>query len=429
MTAATRSLIASTANPLLERALRDKLARRSADIGSLGELEPLALRIGLMQNSLKPQMVYPHLVIVASDHGLAVDGIVIPEGHSTADDVRRILTRQMPVSVFAHIQGMALTVIDAGIADRVAPHDGLVSRKIAHGTRNTRLGLAMTLDQAQAGIRAGMEIGGTLPGDAMACAGLGVGGPISAALVLARLTGVSVRDLLVTNAKMDAADLTRMMVLAQSAQTRHRDVSDPIEVLAAFGGFEMAVMVGLMLTAAQRRNLVIVDGMAACAALMVASRIAPTVTDYCIFCRSQQHQGLDYTFNLFHAGALLELGMNSIDGTGSAIAWPLVRSAVALLSELVEGEDPGPTRPDDGTLSLATPLEAVPVSDEAVLLALGGTAGRGVSPAPMPPSTQLARDPPRDMAWRSALIDLQHVAPLKSGKQDAARDSEPPTRF
>jgi len=88
-----------------------------------------------------------------------------------------------------------------------------------------------------------------------------------------------------------------------------------------------------------------IDGMAACAALMVAARIATPVTDYCVFCRSHGHRGLDQALRLFRASALLELGMESADGTGATLAWPLVRCAAAALTEVAEGEDPGPSRP------------------------------------------------------------------------------------
>ena len=87
--------------------------------------------------------------------------------------------------------------------------------------------------------------------------------------------------------------------MLQGAQGRHRDVADPVEVLAAFGGFEIAMMVGVMLVAASKRHLIMVDGIAACAALMVAARIAARVTDYCVFCRSHGHHGLDSALDLF----------------------------------------------------------------------------------------------------------------------------------
>lgn len=340
-----RSLIAPTSNPLLERALAEKLQRRCAASGHLGELEPVALRLGLMQNTLKPRFRDPQLVIFAADHGLAVDGIQAPQRRQSHEQVHQILAGQLPVSVFARIQGLELSVIDCGLANEIAPHDRLMPRKIAHGTRNARVGPAMALDQAHAAIRAGMEIGDALRGNMVACAGLGVGAHESAALVLARLTQCPVRDLLVSGAQMSTDLLAHLMVIAQGAQGRHRDVSDAVEVLAAFGGFEVGVMVGVMLVAASQRHLIMIDGIAACAALMVASRIAASVTDYCVFCRSQTHRGLDQALNLFSATALLELGLDSIDGTGACLSWPLVKSAAALLTELAEGEDPGPSQP------------------------------------------------------------------------------------
>lgn len=342
-----RSLISATSNPLLEQALRQKLARRGEVTGGLGELEALAVRLGLIQNTLKPRFRTPQIVVFASDHGLAVEGLGAAGDRSTALLAHQLLSSQLPVAVFARIQGLELSVVDCGIAESVSPHARLLARKIAHGTRNARVTAAMSVDQAHAAIRAGMEIADALVGNAVACAGIGVGSHESAALVLARLSGANLSDLLIAGPDMEESTLAHLLAVAQSAQARHKDVTDPVEVLAAFGGFEMAMMVGLMLVAGSKRQLIVVDGMPACAALMVAARIAPAVTDYCIYCRSHSHEGLDQALALFHASALLELGMESTDGTGATLAWPLVRSAAALLTEVAEGEDPGPSRPGD----------------------------------------------------------------------------------
>ncbi len=340
-----RPLIAPTASPLLEQALRQKLKRRSETTGSLGELEPLAIRLGLIQNTLKPAFEDPQLVIFAADHGLAVDGAGASAGRTTEALVRALLQRHLPVSVFAQIQGLGLSVVDSGIAEPVAPHARLLARKIAHGTRNARAGPAMSQDQAHAAVRAGMEIAESLPGNVFACAGIGIGSHESAALVLARLTGADLGGLLGTVKTGRDEQLEHLRVVLQHAQNRHKDVIDPLAVMAAFGGFEMAMMVGLMLVAASDRHLIVVDGMPACAALMVASRIAPAVTDYCVHCRSHSDAGLDEALALFNTAALLELGIESIDGTGATLAWPLVRSAAALLTEVADGEEPGPTLP------------------------------------------------------------------------------------
>ncbi|MEK8053403.1 nicotinate-nucleotide--dimethylbenzimidazole phosphoribosyltransferase [Ideonella sp. DXS22W] len=338
------SLIAETANPLLERALLDKLLRRGEGPGSLGELEPVAVRLGLLQHSLKPRFREPQLVVFAADHGLAVDGLHPSAGKQTDEMALQILDGQQPLAAFARQMGLALSVVDCGLASQLPAHERLLQRKIAHGTRNTRVGQAMTVDQAHAAIRAGMEIGDTLPGNLVACAGLGVGSLESAALVLARLTDTPARELVNAGPSMSPETLAQVMIIVQGAQGRHRDVADPVEVLAAFGGFEVAMMVGVMLVAASKRHLIMVDGLAACAALLVASRIAPAVTDYCVFCRSRNHHGLDKALSLFQASALLELGLDTLDGTGACLSWPLVRSAAALLSEVIDAEEL-PSRP------------------------------------------------------------------------------------
>lgn len=354
----SRSLVTPTSNPLLERALHDKLARRHGQAGSLGELEPLAIRLGMMQNTLKPSFRAPQLLVFAADHGLAVDGLQAPSQQNTHDTVVQLLMSQLPLAAFARSQQIDLSVVDCGLSENLPAHDRLQMRKMAYGTRNARVTSAMSIEQAHAGMRAGMEIGDKLQGNMTICAGLGVGADQSAALVLARLTDSPVRDLLLTSPHMDTDDLAHQMVIAQGAQGRHRDVTDPVEVLAAFGGFEVAVMVGVMLMAASKRHLLMVDGMPACAALMLAARIAQPVTDYCVFCRSHSRRNLDQALNLFRASALLELGLDSLDGTGATLAWPLIKNAAALLTEVADGEDPGPSQPQP----LADRQEALPPS-------------------------------------------------------------------
>ena len=334
-----QSLISPTANPELERALRQRLERRCTLAGRLGELEPLAVRLGLIQATQTPKFRDPTLVLFAADHGLAVDGIALPNGRSTREQALLALQHRLPSTVFARNQGMHVTVVDCGIAEPLSPQQRLLARKIAHGTRNSRAGAAMTVEQAHAGVRVGMEISDNLAGNVIACAGLGQGSLEASALVLSRLMDMPVQDFIISGPDMPHEDLSHLMLVLQGAQQRHREVQEPMAVLAAFGGFELAVMVGAMLVAASKRQLILVDGIPACAALKVASMIAPPVTDYAVFCRSTTHRGLDEALQLFHASALLELGMECGDGTGATLAWPLVRCAAALLTEVQDLPD------------------------------------------------------------------------------------------
>ena len=340
-------MIAETSNPLLEQALSAKLRRKDRSAGHLGKLEPVAIRLGLLQNSLKPGFVDPQLVLFAADHGLAVDGIHTVQSQATDEVSLGLLEGRLPLALFARQMGFALSIVDCGMASRLHGHERLLQRKIAHGTRNTRLGSAMSLDQAHASIRAGMEIGDALPGNLLACAGIGVASHEVAAMVLSRLTEVPARELLSSGPDMNPDLLAHLLAVAHSAQTRHRDVVDPVEVLAAFGGFETGVMVGAMLVAASKRHLILVDGITACAALMVASRISAPVTDYCVFCRSSSHHGLDQALAQFHASSLLDLGMDTTDGTGACLAFPLVSAAAALLTDSPDAGDSAPRVPTD----------------------------------------------------------------------------------
>jgi len=333
-----RSLVSPTSHPQLEHELGLMLQRRGLVGGNLGVLEPLALRLGLMQRTLKPGFTDPQLLVFAADHGIAVEGVTPADAAQTHELVQQLLSGHLPLSGFAKAQQLGLTVVDCGVAAELQAHDALLMRKIAHGSRNAKLTAAMSADQAQAAMRAGMQLGYRLRGNFAICAGLGVGGNFAAALVLSRLTDCPLADLLRSGNDMSRAELARLMKIGQAALARHRDATEPSAVLAALGGFEMAVMVGVMLVASSRRHLLVVDGLPACAALMVASRIAPAVTDYCVFCRSHSHLGLDQALNLFNASALLELGMESMDGTGATLAWPLIRCAAALLGEVVDDD-------------------------------------------------------------------------------------------
>lgn len=333
-----RTLIAPTFHPPLEDALRHTLARRAEPGGGLGALEPLAVRLGLIRNSLKPRLRDPQLLVFAADHGLAVDGLGFPGRPTTAQQVQCLLAGRVPLAVFAQLHGWALTVVDSGLADLVPRQGPLLARKIAHGTRNCRVGSAMTFEQAQSAIRAGMEIAEGLPGNVVACAGHGVGSDESAMVLLALLAGLPSAELAAASAGEDPAFAEHRRRLVDSVLARHGGISDPVEALAAAGGYEIAMMVGAMLVAASRRSLVVIDGLPACAALRVAAMIASPVTDYCAFARSHTRPGLSLALRHFQATALMDLGLDSADGTGAVLAWPLLRGAAALLTEIAEGE-------------------------------------------------------------------------------------------
>lgn len=324
------SLIAPTADAALERQLRDRLARRSALGGGFGQLEALALRLGLVSGALSPRLRDPALVLFCADHGLAMDSAGAGWAASTAERAQLALQGRLPCAMLARLHGLALQIVDCGIAQDMPPHPRVALRKVAHGSRHVRLGPAMSAEQCQAAMRVGMEFADGFAGNALAFAAIGQGSSEAASLLLARLDEQPLSPLLPGDTP------TTARASLEAALERHASARDPLDALAALGGYDIAVMVGAMLVAASKRHLLLIDGLPACAALRVAASIAPPVIDYALFCRSHDDPALDQALAGFHTGAVLELGLRTVDGTGAVLAWPLVRSAAALLSDLVE---------------------------------------------------------------------------------------------
>ena len=336
MAANAQALIPSVADADLEYALRERLSLLGEPAGSLGEFESLAVRMGLIQGVLQPRFELPHLLVFAADHGLAVDNIAGLGQRSTAQMVEALLSSRSPLPAWARLNGLQLLVVDSGIAEAIDSHPDLLARKIAHGTRNSRVGTAMSLEQVHAAMRAGMEIGDSLSGDAIACAGIGVGSMAAAALLVSCAADVELDALLDAEPGADAALVEHLALVLGQVRSRHSHLTDRIEVLAAVGGFEVAMLAGTMLAAAARRRLIVVDGMAACAAVLVARSIAPAVVDYCVFVRSNPRSGLDRALALLDVRAWGEPGLDSVDGCGAALVWPRLRAAAALLTDVAD---------------------------------------------------------------------------------------------
>lgn len=328
---------ATSSNEALELALRAKVAQKVQTFGSMGELDALAVRIGLIQNSLTPRLYGPQLLLFAADHGLVADGLPKSSLPPRREYLQQLLQDQSPVAILARQQGIEWCIVDAGLSEVMPSHARLLPRKISAGSQNARLAQAMSVEQAHAALRAGMEMGDSLPGNVVACAAVGLGANESGALLLSRLGGVDLREL-VLPATPTPEDLSypRLVTRLSEALDRHRNVTKPIEVLAALGGPDIAMMVGVMIVIASKRGVIVADGLPAAAAFMLAQCISPTITEACIFTRSNSHPGMDVAPSLFKATAMLELGMESIDGTGATLAWPMLQSAAGLLTELHE---------------------------------------------------------------------------------------------
>lgn len=333
------------ASRTLDTALQRKIDQKTKPPGSLGRLEELALQIGRVRGSPTPTLNQPHIVVFAGDHGAAKEGISAYPQEVTWQMVENFLTGGAAINVFARANGIALTVVDAGVAHDFGKREGLVDAKIASGTASYLDGAAMTAEQCATAMQRGAEIiaGLAVQGcEVVGCGEMGIGNTAAAALITHCLTGAPLAACVGRGTGLDDAGLARKAALLQLALEHWNPRSgDPLAVLARFGGFEIAMMAGAMLAAARHQMLVLVDGFICGAAALVAARFAPAFLDYAVFCHASAEAGHRVQLEALAARPLVTLDLRLGEGTGAALAWPLVRAACAFFNEMASFESAG----------------------------------------------------------------------------------------
>ncbi|MFM2057432.1 MAG: nicotinate-nucleotide--dimethylbenzimidazole phosphoribosyltransferase [Pseudomonadota bacterium] len=333
--------VADLHDTALAARVQQALDRKTKPLGALGRLEALALRIACIQGTERPQLERPQMVVFAADHGLAARGVSAYPSDVTWQMVENFLAGGAAVSVLARQHGLALTVVDAGVRHEFAPRPGLLQRKIGFGTADMLDGPAMTEAECLAAIETGCGVVRSLPGNALLIGEMGIGNTSSAALLLARLKNEPIEACTGRGTGLDDAALQRKTDTLRAVLARHEGATEPLAVLAAMGGFEIAMMVGAVLQAAAERRVILVDGFIVSAAVLVAAQLAPAALQRCVFAHQSDESG--HRLMLQHLGGepLLQLGLRLGEGSGAALAWPLLESACRILAEMASFESAG----------------------------------------------------------------------------------------
>jgi nicotinate-nucleotide--dimethylbenzimidazole phosphoribosyltransferase len=326
--------IAPTANPALAAALKAAIDNKTKPLGSLGVLESLAQQLGLIQQTTAPAIDRPAIVVFAGDHGVVAEGISAYPQDVTWQMVENYLGEGAGINVFARQNGCALHIVDAGVNHDFGTRAGLVDRKIAHGTRNFAVEPAMTPDECTSALERGAALAAELPGNVVGFGEMGIGNTTSAAALMHKLTGIPVTDCVGAGTGLSADGVLHKGHVIEAAVQRHAGIDDPVDVLATFGGFEIAMMAGAMLQAAALRKVLLIDGFIVTSALLVAARIDPAVLNYCVFAHCSDEAGHRRMLAALGARPLLQLGLRLGEGTGAALALPLLHAAVNFLAQM-----------------------------------------------------------------------------------------------
>jgi len=328
-----------------EPAIRHHIDQKTKPLGALGQLESLALQLALIQGGEQLQITQPTMLVFAADHGIAEAGISIAPSAVTRQMVLNFLAGGAAINCFCQANDMRLKVVDAGILEPI-DDPRLIQQRLGAGTRNLALEPAMSHEQVEQGLalgaalaRAQVEEGCNL----LAFGEMGIGNTTPAACILAALSKQPVEVCVGRGTGINEEQYRRKLALVRQALTRVGDNRDPLQLLREVGGFEIAQITGAILGAAQAGIPVLLDGFIVTSAAMLAVSLAPACRDYLIFSHVSDESGHRLMLTCLEAEPLLQLGLRLGEGSGAALALPLLRAAVAFYNDMASFDSAGVT--------------------------------------------------------------------------------------
>ena len=353
--------LSSLSDAVMQSKLQISIDNKTKPLGSLGRLEALAVQIGQILGTDQPVLEHPQMVVFAADHGLTVQGISAFPADVSWQMVENFLTGGAAVSVLARQHGLALTVVDCGVnrdflagIPKGTQRPGLLVRKVSgveKGTADSSQGRAMTRSQCEEALHNGVELLRELPGNALLLGEMGIGNTSAASLLLARLAGLDIALCTGAGTGLDEKSVAHKCEVLRKVLALHSNATDPLEALAAFGGLEIATMTGAVLQAAAQRRVIVVDGFIASAAVLVAHALQPLVLQRCVFAHRSGERGHEFMLQHLGVQALLDLGLRLGEGSGAALAWPLLKSASAILREMASFTSAGVSKKSNAVMS------------------------------------------------------------------------------
>lgn len=319
--------------------LQQAIDTKTKPLGALGTLEKIALQIGQIQETCTPEIVAPTIVVFAGDHGIATTNKVSPYPQEvTQQMVLNFLQGGAAINVFCQQNQLDLRIVDAGVNADFETQANLIQAKIAKGTRDYSQGPAMSMEQLENAMNQGAAIVDTLYQNGTNVIGfgeMGISNTSSAALLMSYFTNTPIADCIGRGTGLDDDGLALKIKTLSDIYVLHREkLESPLDALATFGGFEIAMMSGAMLRAAHLKMTLLIDGFIVTAALLAAHALQPNITAYCIFSHTSGEQGHLKMLNFLEATPLLNLGLRLGEGTGCALAFPIIKSSVAFLNDM-----------------------------------------------------------------------------------------------
>ncbi|WP_207421256.1 nicotinate-nucleotide--dimethylbenzimidazole phosphoribosyltransferase [Desertivirga brevis] len=325
----------------LEEELQHLIDNKTKPLGSLGVLEDLAKQIGLIQNTIKPRISRPHIVVFAADHGIAQHGVSAFPPEVTSQMVNNFLTGGAAVSVFCRQHQITLKVVDAGVNYDFPGNKGIIDNKIAKGTQAFLNGPAMSREELQLCLQKGAEVVSKLHEEGCNTIGfgeMGIGNTSSASVLMSMLCNIPIADCAGKGTGLLDEQLKRKIEILELAIQNYSGDRSAESFMAQFGGFEILQIAGAMLEAEKKGMIILVDGFICTSAFLCAYLLNPAVKKNAIFAHQSDEKGHKLLLDYLKVKPLLHLGMRLGEASGAAVAFPLIESAVVFLNEMASFE-------------------------------------------------------------------------------------------
>ena len=335
--------IADINDAQLDSLLQTKIDQKTKPPGALGRLEDLAKRIGLIQRSVTPQLRNPIIAVFAADHGICAENVSAFPAEVTAQMVQNFLAGGAAINVFARLNEIQLKVVDAGVKFDFSDQTGtLIDAKIAPGTANFAVSPAMNAQQCEQAMQTGARLVGEWHADNCNVIGfgeMGIGNTSAAAVLTSVYADRPLEECVGAGTGLDREGVDKKLAVLKRALARTGLDSkairaEPLLGLREYGGFEIAMMCGAILRGAELRMLVLIDGFIATSAALVCRALAPEVLQYCVLTHCSAERGHSAALEALQDTPLLDLGMRLGEGTGAAVAYPIVQAAAGFLNEM-----------------------------------------------------------------------------------------------
>jgi nicotinate-nucleotide--dimethylbenzimidazole phosphoribosyltransferase len=340
--------IIANIQPLDEAAMRAARVRQDTltkPRGSLGRLEELSGQLAGIKADPFPSVKRKAIIVMAADHGVALEGVSAYPSDVTAQMVLNFLRGGAAINVLARQAEARVTVVDIGVAAEFEPMPGLIRRKIMYGTRNLAQGPAMTREEAQQALQVGVDVFNDEAArglDIVATGDMGIGNTTPSSAIVAAMAGFSVAQVVGRGTGIDDQGLERKIrVIEQALAVNQPNRKDPMDVLHKVGGLEIAGLAGVMIAAASGRIPVVVDGFISTAAAMIAVALAPRVRDYLISAHQSVEIGHREMLKYLNLNPLLDLNLRLGEGTGAVLAFHLIEASARILCEMATFDEAG----------------------------------------------------------------------------------------